>query len=109
MVKNRHANARDALGSIPRSGRSPGGGHHNPLQYSCPENLRDREAWQAIWDHKASDMKDSTSLSREHLLHPLDAGLPPSLTGGMSNISVFTILLTGHMENCFVVSVERGT
>ena len=35
------------LGSIPRSGRSPGGGHGNPLQYSCLENLLDRGAWKA--------------------------------------------------------------
>ena len=34
-------------GSVPGSGRSPGGGHDNPLQYSCMENPRDREAWQA--------------------------------------------------------------
>ena len=34
-------------GSIPRSGRSPGGRHGNPLQYSCLENPRDRGAWQA--------------------------------------------------------------
>ena len=33
------------LGSIPRSGRSPGGGHGNPLQYSCLENPMDRGAW----------------------------------------------------------------
>ena len=38
---------RDA-GSIPGLGRSPGGGHGNPLQYSCPENPMDREAWWAI-------------------------------------------------------------
>ena len=37
---------RDA-GSMPRSGRSPGGGHCNPLQYSCLENPMDRAAWQA--------------------------------------------------------------
>ena len=30
---------------IPGSGRSPGGGHGNPLQYSCLENLRDKGAW----------------------------------------------------------------
>ena len=30
------------LGSIPGSGRSPGGGHGNPLQYSCLENYMDR-------------------------------------------------------------------
>ena len=34
-VKNLPCNAEDA-GSIPRSGRLPGGGHGNPLQYSCP-------------------------------------------------------------------------
>ena len=33
------------LGSIPGSGRSPGGGHDNPLQYSCLENPMDRGAW----------------------------------------------------------------
>ena len=41
-------NARDArdTGSIPGSGRSPGAGHGNPLQYSCLENPMDRGAWQ---------------------------------------------------------------
>jgi len=46
-VKNLPANAggvRDA-GSIPGFGRSCGGGHGNPLQYSCLENLMDRGAW----------------------------------------------------------------
>ena len=35
------------LGSIPGSGRSPGGGHGHPLQYSCLENATDRGAWWA--------------------------------------------------------------
>ena len=35
------------LGLIPGSGRSPGEGNGNPLQYSCPENYIDRGAWQA--------------------------------------------------------------
>ena len=37
MVKNLHANAGDTgdMGSIPGSGRSPGGGQDHPLQYSC--------------------------------------------------------------------------
>ena len=35
------------VGSIPESGSSPGGGHGNPLQYSCLENSMDRGAWQA--------------------------------------------------------------
>ena len=46
MVKNLPANA-GGEGSIPRSGRSPGGGNGNPLQYSFLENSMDRGAWQA--------------------------------------------------------------
>ena len=49
MVKNQAANAGDVrdMGSIPGSGRSPEGGHGNPLQYSCLENPMDRGGWQA--------------------------------------------------------------
>ena len=46
LVKNLPANVRD-VGSIPGSGRSPGGRHGNPLQYSCLENPMDRGDWQA--------------------------------------------------------------
>ena len=46
-VKNLHVNAGDS-GSSPTSGRFPGGGNGNPLQYSCLENPTDRGAWQAI-------------------------------------------------------------
>ena len=35
------------VGSIPGSGRFPGGGHANPLQYSCLGNPMDRGAWRA--------------------------------------------------------------
>ena len=49
MVQNPLANERGIkdMGSIPESGRSPGGGHGNPLQYSCLENSMDRGVWQA--------------------------------------------------------------
>ena len=48
VVKNSLANAGDVrdTGSIPGSGRSPGVGNGNPLEYSCMENSIDREAWQ---------------------------------------------------------------
>ena len=49
VVKNLPANAggsRDE-GSIPGSGRSPGGGNGNPLQYSCLENPMERGTWWA--------------------------------------------------------------
>ena len=45
-VKVSACNAGD-LGSIPGSGRSPGEGNDNPLQYSCLENPMDGGAWQA--------------------------------------------------------------
>ena len=47
MVKNSPASAGDIrdVGSIPGSGRSPGGGRDNPLQCSCLENPMDRGAW----------------------------------------------------------------
>ena len=50
VVKNPPAKAGDIrdVDSIPRLGRSLGGGYGNPLQYSCLENLMDRGAWQAI-------------------------------------------------------------
>ena len=49
MAKNPPVNAEDVrdAGSIPGLGRSPGGGHGTPLQYSCQENPMDRGAWQA--------------------------------------------------------------
>ena len=49
VVKSPPANAGDVrdVGSIPGSGRSPGGRHGNPLQYSCRENPMDRGGWRA--------------------------------------------------------------
>ena len=44
VVKTLPSNAGNT-GSIPGLGRSPGGGHGNPLQYSCLENPKDRAAW----------------------------------------------------------------
>ena len=49
-------------GLIPGSGRSPGGGPGNSLQYSCLENPMDREAWQAAVHEvtKKLDMTEAT-------------------------------------------------
>ena len=49
MVKNLPANAGETgdAGSKSESGRAPGVGNSNPLQYSCLENSMDRGAWQA--------------------------------------------------------------
>ena len=50
VVKNPPANAGDIrdMGTIPGLGRSPGGAHGNPLQYSCLKKPMDREAWWVI-------------------------------------------------------------
>ena len=59
MVKNSSASAGEAV-SIPGSGRSPGEGNGNPLQYSWLENPMDRGAWQTT-DHEVA--KSGTRLS----------------------------------------------
>ena len=59
VVKNPPVNARD-VGSTPGSGRSPGEGNDNPLQYSCLENSMDRGAW---WDIVYGAAKSWTQLS----------------------------------------------
>ena len=50
MVENPPANTGDVkdLDLIPELGRSPGGGHGNPLQYSCLENPMDRRLWATV-------------------------------------------------------------
>ena len=65
VVKNTPASARDVtdMGSIPETGRSPGEGNGNPLQYSCLENPMDRGGWWAIyssWGHKELDTTEET-------------------------------------------------
>ena len=63
LVNNLPANAGDikGAGSIPRSGRSPGGEHGNPLQYACLGNPMDTGAWWATVDGLAElDMTEVT-------------------------------------------------
>ena len=56
VIKNLPANAGDA-GLIPESGRCPGEGNSNPLQYSCLENPMDRGAsWVTVHESQESDM-----------------------------------------------------
>ena len=61
MVKNPPANANTAgnAGWVPGSGRSPGGGHGNPLQYSGLRNPMGRGPWQySLWGHKELDVTE---------------------------------------------------
>ena len=58
VIKNPPTDARDT-GSIPGSGRAPGEGNGNPLQYSCLRNPMDRGAWWAT-AHGVSKELDTT-------------------------------------------------
>ena len=62
VVKNPPANAGDT-GSIPGSGRSPGEGNGNPLQYSCLGNPMDRGAWQATVHGVAKELDTTGQLN----------------------------------------------
>ena len=64
VVKNLPASAGDTgdSGSVSGSGRSPEGGHGNPLEYSCLENATDSGGWRATVHSLAeSDMTEVTS------------------------------------------------
>ena len=63
VVKEPSCQCRLETGSIPGSGRSPGRGQGNPLQYSCLENPMDRGAWQAAV-HRV--IQSDTSKATQH-------------------------------------------
>ena len=56
-------------GLIPRSGRSPGGGHGNALQYSCLENPMDRGAWKAAIHRVTQSGTQLKQLSTHSFIH----------------------------------------
>ena len=73
MVKNPPADAGDVrdFGSILGSGRSPEGGHDNPLWYSCLENLMDGGAWKATVHGAARSWTQLSDLACTHACtHP---------------------------------------
>ena len=87
------------LGSIPGSGRYPGEGNGNPLQYCCLENSMDGGAWWATVHGVAksqTQLSDFTSLIRS---------LRALLISGQCPIRVFsiTVLRTGMLFHCLFV------
>ena len=121
--KESPCNARD-LDSIPGFGRSPRGGHGNPLQYSCLENTMDRGAWQST---AHGFQKSRTRLSRTrkicflymtlrnhtnilkllaffffHILNDISRPVSPfSSTGHFTSQSL--CLLISHLNSCLSV------
>ena len=69
LFKKLSANAGDVrdLCSMPGSGRSPGGGHGNPLQCSCLENPMDGGAWRATV-HGAAELHTTEATSNSCIL-----------------------------------------
>ena len=70
--KESACNAGDAgvVGSIPGSGRSPGGWHGNPLQYSCLENPMNKGAWRATI-HGVAKSQTGLKLLSTHTEDPI--------------------------------------
>ena len=89
VVKNPPANAGDIrdVGLIPGSGRSPGGGHGNQLQYFCLQNPMDREAWWATVHEVANSQTQLKQLSMHTNAGDTGSvsGLGRSLGGGNDN------------------------
>ena len=76
MGKEPAWNAGDAedVGLIPVSGRSPGGGHGNPLQYSCLEHPMDRWAWRAMVTKSQTQLEQlSTNKGQDRIALVCDA------------------------------------
>ena len=73
VVKNLPANAGDIrdMGSIPGSGRFPGGGHGNPIQVSCLENPMDRGAWWATVHRVAKSLSMQVLRERDLARMPM--------------------------------------
>ena len=68
MVKKIYIYARQTgdTGSIPGSGRSPGEGHSNPLQYFCLENPMERGAWRATVHGVAKESDTTQQLNNNY-------------------------------------------
>ena len=71
MIKNPPANAGDIrdVGSIPGSESFPGGGHGNPLQYSCIANSMNRGAWRAMVQRVAKSQTRLKQLKTHTHIH----------------------------------------
>ena len=81
-------------GLIPRSGRSPGGGNGNPLQYSCLENSMDGGAWWAIVYGVVKSQHYWATFHFHLLLHMHVPRAPVKAFGGMAQESACLIAST---------------
>ena len=90
MVNNLPANAGDTResGLIPRSGRCPGGGNGNSLQYSCLGNSRTEEPGGLQSTGSQSDMTEHTCARTEKVLKMLNEVFPPVITDKLQRATI---------------------
>ena len=104
--KNLPANAGDIrdAGSIPGSGRSPGGGHDNPLQYSCLENPMDRGAWWATVHRVTKSQTLLKGLSTHSYITCTILLISSVQFNGIKHIHCCATITTIHFQNFFSFS-----
>ena len=89
---------------IPRSGRSPGGGHGNPLQHSCLESLMDRRAWWVTVHGIAKSQIRLKQLSTTHKYIPSFGGsFPPPIPTPLSQRQLRLYFLVAMYTYLFLV------
>jgi len=105
-LKESTYNAGD-VGLIPGSGRSPGGGHGNPLQHSCLGNPMGRGHWQAIIHRVAKSRTrlsnwTATARTQKHLPFTRCPFFPPLAppTGHASSSSILQVKKLRHWKAC---------
>ena len=93
------------VGLLPGSGRSPGGGHGDPLQYSCLENPKDRGAWRATIHRVAESRTRLKLLSMRTYMHVLiNTWSPPLGAYSVVGIQLWECGLKGYQPIADLIS-----
>ena len=91
---------------ITRSGRSPGEGNGNPLQYSCLENPKDRGTWQATVDGVTKSQTELSIHSHTHT-HSLQKAASNTQDFKASSWCTRSKEMAGSILKCFYVILEH--
>ena len=110
VIKNLPANAGDIrdMGSIPGLGRSPGGGHGNPLQYSGLENPSDRGAWR-VAVHRVTKSWTLLKRLRTHNLDEKSVQYWLPLAGTSKGLGVLASIFLLWRKALFAPGLARET
>ena len=101
------------MGLIPGSGRSPGGGHSNSLQYSCLENPMDRGAqWTTVHRsqrvrHDWSDLAQHSTLCVKHWIKPRNLMVEEKLAWSLPSCNVLFVKLQKSYELAKISNISE--